>query len=209
MRGLRALLDRWKVRYLIARKPTAANTRARGIAGPARSLHRPGIRVPGILRGAARTGLQRRHDAPLQPVLTAKPGVYDDIDPRSCSAAIGSGATASSSLPEDRHLHRIPGAEIGFAFEGSELTYVFTKAPNRGIAAISIDGVAKGTFDLYSADPNGRAAVHRLGPGRHLLVIHVTGESRAGAKGTFVDLDALGSELTQQVPDCRRAKKRR
>jgi hypothetical protein len=30
-----------------------------------------------------------------------------------------------------------------------------------------------------------------LGPGRHLLVIRVTGESRAGATGKFVDLDAL------------------
>ena len=38
-----------------------------------------------------------------------------------------------------------PGAEIRFAFEGGELTYVFTRAANRGIAAVTIDGLAKGT----------------------------------------------------------------
>ncbi|MCU1237854.1 MAG: glycosyl transferase, family 2, partial [Candidatus Solibacter sp.] len=30
-----------------------------------------------------------------------------------------------------------------------------------------------------------------LGAGRHVFLIHVTGESRREAQGTFVDLDAL------------------
>jgi hypothetical protein len=73
------------------------------------------------------------------------------------------------------------------------LTYVFTKAANRGIAAVTIDGDGKGRIDLYSVDPQWRSSVRfaGLGGGRHLLVIRVTGESRAGATGKFVDLDAL------------------
>ena len=73
------------------------------------------------------------------------------------------------------------------------MTYVFTRAGNRGIAAITIDGISQGTLDLYSAEPQWQSSARFpfLGPGRHLLVIRVTGESRAGATGKFVDLDAL------------------
>ena len=73
------------------------------------------------------------------------------------------------------------------------MTYVFTRAANRGIAAVTIDGAAKGTIDLYSVDPEWQtsAVFTGLGAGRHLLVIRVTGESRAGSTGKYVDLDAF------------------
>ena len=73
------------------------------------------------------------------------------------------------------------------------MTYVFTKAANRGIAAVTIDGAGKGTIDLYSVDPQWQCSVHYagLGAGRHLVVIRVTGENRVGATGKFVDLDAF------------------
>ena len=85
------------------------------------------------------------------------------------------------------------GAEAALAFEGDALTYVFTKAPNRGIAAITIDGVSKGRFDLYSPaiQWQSRLKFQGLGAGRHLFLLHVTGEGRPEARGQFVDLDAL------------------
>jgi hypothetical protein len=42
------------------------------------------------------------------------------------------------------------GAVARFAFEGSELQYVYTKAPNRGMALVTIDGSSRGTLDLYA-----------------------------------------------------------
>ena len=73
------------------------------------------------------------------------------------------------------------------------MTYVFTKAVNRGIAAITIDGVNKGIIDLYSLEPQWQSSIrfNGLGPGRHLLTIRVTGKSHPAAKGNFVDLDAF------------------
>ncbi len=47
-----------------------------------------------------------------------------------------------------------PGASVKFSFEGTGVTYVYTKAFNRGLAAVFIDGAAKGVIDLYSGQHN-------------------------------------------------------
>ena len=193
--GLRALLDQWKVRYLIARKPTASHY-ARPLA--LRELldqctiaeYAFGEFYVARLEPVCRAGAT----LPVEPVLTAKPGIYDDFDPSILLR--GDWERADEFEQAFRHtvtFTDIPGAEIRFAFEGSELTYVFTRAANRGIAAVTIDGAAKGTIDLYSVDPEWQssAVFTGLGAGRHLLVIRVTGESRAGSTGKYVDLDAL------------------
>lgn len=35
-----------------------------------------------------------------------------------------------------------------FTFEGQSITYYYTKASNRGIAAVTIDGIDRGTINL-------------------------------------------------------------
>jgi hypothetical protein len=189
------LLDRWNVRYLIARKPTASHY-ARPLT--LRELldqctiaeYAFGEFYVARLEPVCRTGATH----PMEPLLTAKPGVYDDFDP----SILLRGDWERADEFEQTFRHTVtftdsPGAEIRFAFEGSELTYVFTRAANRGIAAVTIDGAAKGTIDLYSVDPEWQSsAVFRgLAAGRHLLVIRVTGERNAGSTGKYVDLDAL------------------
>ena len=54
-------------------------------------------------------------------------------------------------------------------------------------------GINQGDLDLYSLEPRWRSSVtfKLLGPGRHLLVIRVTGQSRAASTGKYVDLDSL------------------
>ena len=193
--GLRALLDQWKVRYLIARKPTASHY-ARPLA--LRELldqctiaeYVFGEFYVARLEPVCRAGATH----PVEPVMTVKPGTYDDFDPSILLR--GDWERADEFEQAFRHtvtFTDIPGAEIRFAFEGSELTYVFTRAANRGIAAVTIDGAAKGRIDLYSVDPEWQSSVvfTGLGAGRHLLVIRVTGENRAGSTGKYVDLDAF------------------
>jgi hypothetical protein len=131
---------------------------------------------------------------PLNPLVTADPGIYDDLDP----AILLRGDWERSDKFEQAYKHSVtfsdtPGAEIRFSFRGGELTYVFARAANRGIAAITIDGIGQGDLDLYSLEPQWQSSVtfKFLGPGRHLLVIRVTGRSRPAATGKFVDLDAL------------------
>jgi GtrA-like protein/dolichyl-phosphate-mannose-protein mannosyltransferase len=195
LQGVHDLLDRWKVRYLIARKATASH-----YARPAalRELLDQCTIAEYVFREyyVARLEPVCRAPAtlPVEPVLTARPGTYDDFDP----SILLVGAWERDDAFEQAFDHTVsytatPGAEVRFAFEGQELTYVFTRASNRGTAAVSIDGAAKGTIDLYSVEPEWQSSARfaGLGEGRHLLVIRATGERRAASTANFVDLDAL------------------
>jgi hypothetical protein len=79
-------------------------------------------------------------------------------------------------------------ASCQFRFTGSKITYYFTRAYNRGQASVEIDGVPKGTIDLYSAQAGwqAHATYDHLGEGPHTIVIR-----HAGAVGTFIDIDQL------------------
>jgi hypothetical protein len=126
----------------------------------------------------------------LPPALVS-PGAYDDFD----TALRFHGAWTRSKFFDGPFRHSIsytdsPGAEVAFAFEGSALTYVFTKSFNRGIALLEIDGVAH-EIDLYAgaSEWQSRQEFCCLGPGRHVAVLRATGRKRAESQGAFIDLD--------------------
>ena len=124
------------------------------------------------------------------PVLPpAPPGTYDDANAR----IIYEGPwylDQEWAEPANRTISytQEPNASLRFRFTGVKLTYYFTKALNRGIASIEIDGVAKGTLDLYSAQPlwQSHVAFDNLGPGTHTVVIRNVGPPKS-----FIDLDQL------------------
>jgi len=184
-----ALLRKWKVEYLIAQKPSAGE--------PLRPLA-----LKQLLDRCAAPEFEMgdyylaRLDPGCNPVvsLVAQPGFYDDFDP----VISYRGDWYHDDSFEGPGLHTItytdtPDAEIAFAFTGQSLTYAFTKAPNRGIAALTVDGEGKGTVDLYS--PRIEWQTERtfccFSPGRHLVVIRVTGQSNPASSGKFVDLDSF------------------
>jgi hypothetical protein len=86
-----------------------------------------------------------------------------------------------------------PGAVARFSFEGTELLYVYTKAFNRGMALVAIDGSARATIDLY--DPQivwqARSVFGGLKPGPHHAEIQVLGRRNPASTGDFIDIDAL------------------
>ncbi|MEO8370814.1 MAG: hypothetical protein ABI806_16645, partial [Candidatus Solibacter sp.] len=191
---VRGTLDAWKVHYLIARKTTVSQY-ARPLAlrllldqctiAEYASNEFYVARVEPVCRAAA---------AKADPVLTVKQGAYDDFDP----AVLLRGDWERSDQFAESMRHTvsftdIAGAEVRFAFEGGALEYIFTKAPNRGIAAVTIDGLDKARLDLYSAkvEWQSRARYEYLGPGRHVVVVRVTGESDPRATGKFVDVDGF------------------
>jgi hypothetical protein len=133
-------------------------------------------------------------DAPALPTVTAGSGVYDDFDPRILFTGDWErGDQFVDAFHSTITYNNAPGATAMLAFTGSDVTWVFTRAFNRGIATVTIDGVDKGTFDLYSKDTQWRQRANflNLGPGRHLLVIRVTGQHSPGATDSFVDVDSL------------------
>lgn len=86
-----------------------------------------------------------------------------------------------------------PGAVARFSFEGTELHYIYTKAFNRGMALVTIDGSARATIDLY--DPRmvwqARTVFGGLKPGPHHAEIQVLGRRNSASTGDFIDIDAL------------------
>jgi hypothetical protein len=86
-----------------------------------------------------------------------------------------------------------PGAVARFSFEGTELLYIYTKAFNRGMALVTIDGSPRATIDLY--DPQivwqARTVFGGLKPGPHHAEIQVLGRRNSASSGDFIDIDAL------------------
>jgi hypothetical protein len=134
----------------------------------------------------------------LDPVVTSRPaappGTYDDPDSRICLHAAW---TRDTQFPDaDRHTltySNIPGASASLAFHGTAITYVHTRASNRGIAEVFVDGRLKDRADLYSPNTiwRSRTRYECLGAGAHVIQIRVTGERNSHACDSFVDLDAL------------------
>ncbi|HXF56537.1 MAG TPA: GH25 family lysozyme [Actinomycetota bacterium] len=89
--------------------------------------------------------------------------------------------------------HR-PGAELTFRFTGSSVRWYGVRGPDRGLAAVLVDGVPQGTVDQYA--PTVRFGAGRsfgdFEPGDHVLTIRVLGKKgHAAATGTFVSVDAF------------------
>jgi hypothetical protein len=192
---LHAILAGWKIEYIIASKPNATEyARPKALRDLLDRCTVPQYAVGSVYVTHLETACLTPSAEPRQPVLTAKPGDYDDFEP---VILLRGDWERSSQFPET-FAHTIsftdtPGAEIALAFEGREVTYVFTRAPNRGRALVTIDGRPLSTLDLYSPTVQWRSRERFAGlaTGRHLLVIRVLGEHRAEATGSFVDLDGL------------------
>jgi hypothetical protein len=121
-----------------------------------------------------------------QPGPPAPPGTYDDVDIR----IVYTGAWTRRPFPEASHgtvtYSNAPGASFRFPFTGTEVTYVYTKAFNRGSAEILIDGASQGNVDLYSKSIIWQSTTRFQckGRGPHLLEVRNKGSA-------FIDLDAI------------------
>jgi hypothetical protein len=86
------------------------------------------------------------------------------------------------------------GASVRINFTGSSLSYIAKKAPNMGKAYVSIDGGAAVLVDLYNATTAYQQKVWSTGgltPGNHYVTITWSGQRRAGATGTYINIDAV------------------
>jgi hypothetical protein len=85
------------------------------------------------------------------------------------------------------------GASARATFQGTQITWVHSKAVNRGIVEVRIDGVSKGKIDLYSASTIWRTedTFKTFGPGAHTFEVLVTEDRNPLATDHFADVDAL------------------
>jgi GH25 family lysozyme M1 (1,4-beta-N-acetylmuramidase) len=148
-------------------------------------------------------------DRSANPVPTATQGFATPTEVEEDSPAISyAWRTASKAGAKGGRyaVERRAGATASFAFAGGSVTWYTAVGPDRGKAAVSIDGVRRGTFDAYAAraDFGVSRTFDRLGPGSHTITIRVLGRARASATDTQVVVDAFraGGNLVSN-PDLR------
>jgi hypothetical protein len=107
-------------------------------------------------------------------------------------------ATASGGTYE---VSATKNATATFGFSGTSVTWVTRKAADQGIASVTVDGVSKGSIDLYASTTE--AQVHQTFSGlsstAHKIVIKVTGTKNVSSTGLTVAIDAfiVGTSTTQ------------
>ncbi len=80
-----------------------------------------------------------------------------------------------------------------FAFKGTDVIWVTEKGNPMGKAQVAIDGVDKGTFDLYDVEARNKYAIHfrNLSDTKHVLTVKVLGEKNPAAVSSYVFVDAF------------------
>jgi hypothetical protein len=139
----------------------------------------------------------RLRDAPLPVERDNRPlgpGAYEDSDER---------IEYSQGWIHDRQFAEATGrsvtySDVGgewlkFRFQGTKVTYFFTRALNRGIAEIRIDGSVKALVDAYLGQTKWQASreFEVSGEGIHTFEVLVTGRKDSRSEGAFVDLDRI------------------
>jgi hypothetical protein len=87
------------------------------------------------------------------------------------------------------------GDTAQFSFAGRNVAWVSAKGPDRGKAAVSVDGVVVQTVDLYASAPQPKRVVFTksdLDPtGGHTVTVQALGTKNAASSATRVDVDAF------------------
>jgi predicted outer membrane repeat protein len=80
-----------------------------------------------------------------------------------------------------------------YKFKGTSIKWITWKGTELGKAAVTIDGVSKGTFDLYRSATlwNYQILFGNLADAAHTIVIKVTGTKNANATDHFVPVDGF------------------
>ncbi len=87
------------------------------------------------------------------------------------------------------------GAKATFTFEGTEVSWVAQRGPDRGKAEVWLDGTKVQTVDLYVSSAQARRVIYNatsLDPfAAHILEVRVLGTKNAASTGKQVDVDAF------------------
>jgi hypothetical protein len=102
----------------------------------------------------------------------------------------------ATSAPANGGTYRTDGrakATSSLTFTGTSVTWVTAAGPSAGMAGVMIDGVSKGTIDLYAPVVQWQLAESYAGlaSGSHTIVVTVLGTRNTASAGTQVVVDAF------------------
>jgi glycosyltransferase involved in cell wall biosynthesis len=190
------LMQSWKVDYFISPKPEIADAVKPVVLKEmlercTQPVYEQGDEYLARLQPDCRPAKERTG-------VLVHPGSYDDFDPALLYRGDWTHDNHTFAEADRRTVSftDLADAEVEIDFEGKALTYVYTKAVNRGIASVTIDGADLGTVDLYSArtEWQSRTRFCCFAPGRHVAIVRATGTATPQSKGKFIDLDSFTVE---------------
>jgi len=126
-------------------------------------------------------------------LLWDRAGAVDDTSPAVVYSGNWQSGPFTSAYNGTLTYSDEPGAVARYSFDGTGLRYVYTKAPNRGMAVVTIDGTVYRTIDLYAPQIEWQAStvIDGLSPDPHRVEIQVAGRRHPASSGDFIDIDAL------------------
>ncbi len=128
----------------------------------------------------------------------------DDSDPAICWTGDWTSGMFREARGNTLTFSKDRNAAVTLFFSGTEVTYVYTKAFNRGKASIQIDSFDKGLVDLYSPSVAWQSSnrFSSLPDGPHRIVVSVSGEKDPRSTDDLVDIDAffVGSDSKAGSP---------
>jgi glycosyltransferase involved in cell wall biosynthesis len=187
------LVNAWKLQYFIGRTAAKGSPNdSRGLTQFLAQCTQTEFEHGGFY--LARTDPKCAGLADTTSLPPVPPGEYDDFDPAvRFHGDWLHGDQYPDAFRQSLSYTNSAGAEVSLIFQGQSLTYLFTRAYNRGYAEILIDGVSRGVVDLYSAQIEWQSRYHVccLGAGSHAARVHVLGRSRKEASDRYVDVDGF------------------
>jgi hypothetical protein len=192
-RELYNMLDKWNIHFIAAPKPGfGVVVNPRTLQDLLSECTTPEYQTTRLYLARLEDGCRHADPAKRAPLLV-QPGIYDDFDP----AIVFDGPWIQNIGWAQAQSHTVtfanlPGSEVRFAFQGGLLSYVYTKAPNRGKVKIAVDGVHQATLDLYSSKTKWQSrSIFKLTGGPHLAVITILPDKNPESSDRYVDVDGF------------------
>jgi subtilisin family serine protease len=101
--------------------------------------------------------------------------------------------TQSAALGGTVIRTNVRGAAATFRFTGTSVSWVGTRAPNRGKAEVFLDGKSQGIIDLYARTTSTRHILlsKNVRAGAHVLQIRALDKKRSVSSNSYIDTDAF------------------
>ena len=123
------------------------------------------------------------------------------------SAAALDGWSPGSNTSGTFRLSKVAGDTARFRFSGTSVKWLTRRGPGQGEVSVSIDGVNKGTFDLYATKVQPSAVSFTgLAPSSHAMVVRVLGTKNAAATDAKVTVDGFAAGVTTSQEDSPRVR---
>lgn len=120
-------------------------------------------------------------------------GAFDDTAEEIVYSGPWKHGPASAASGGTISISKVAGSTAHLEFEGTGITWMHGKGPDRGFASVRIDGIPRNDVDLYSpaAASQLTTTFDGLRPGDHTIDLMVAGRKDPNASGQYIDIDAL------------------